>query len=78
MSRLFEMRAVRRVHERLGDGTFEYVGAQGAGEDAISVWQYKIYGGLQMTDDRESPSAVSRSVGCITGGSKMFEKHPFK
>ena len=67
--RLFEktlaLNAVARVKASLGDGAFEYEGAQSESDPRLSIWKFKIYGGLKLTDHGvpgESPSHVWAST----------------
>jgi len=74
--RLFEMNAANRVSVNLGSGTFEYAGAQGTDDSALSIWRYRVYGGLQMTGDRSHPDVVIQHVGCVTARREMLNQHP--
>ncbi|MBU1174326.1 MAG: HNH endonuclease [Alphaproteobacteria bacterium] len=70
--KLFEMNSNNFVDISLGNGTFSYCGAQGAGDPNFSIWRYEIYGGLQLTGDPDFPEEVARYVGAISGTHELL------
>jgi hypothetical protein len=69
IGRLFDNLARRRAKARvkvdLGAGTFAYEGAQGTDNDAVSVWEFTIYGGLTLGGG--CPGETVSRVGAMTG-----------
>lgn len=76
--RLFALDAADRASDNIGNGSIEYVGARSHGEDAFSIWRYRVYGGLQMTGDIDVPDLISNGIGCIAASNEFFERQPFK
>ncbi len=64
------LNANARVAENLGNGTIEYVAAQGIDRPDISVWLFDIYGGLVLADasaQHSSSTTTTAAVAALTG-----------
>jgi hypothetical protein len=53
-----------RVQVTLGDGLVEYEGVQAADDPALSLWRFRLYGGVRLADD---PQRTSEAVDMIWG-----------
>jgi hypothetical protein len=63
---LLQMRAATRVHMNLGNGTFTYAGAQGGDNPQISMWEFEVYGGVEISGGLRPHQAISR-IYAMTG-----------
>lgn len=52
----------------------DYRGAQGTGDAAVSMWVFRIYGGVAFTGDEDNPSEVSSAIDVLTGPGHTFER----
>jgi hypothetical protein len=55
-----------RVIESVGAGTFTYDGLQGTDIPQLSVWTFRIYGGITLGGDPVEPAAKTSIVGAMT------------
>ncbi|GAA4814031.1 hypothetical protein GCM10023232_06870 [Sphingosinicella ginsenosidimutans] len=72
---LIALNANARVLESLGGGLIEYEGAQAVNDPFLTIWRYRLYGGVVLTDlanPNEAPSTIwasssrSRSQSVLT------------
>jgi hypothetical protein len=63
-----------RVDESLGDGTFEYIGAQATDNPAMSVWIFSIYDGAPLAEDPEAPNEEVSKIGVLIASKKMIRQ----
>ena len=61
-------------HHALGDGTFEYRCISSVPPKDISVWQFKIYGGVYLGGDPNAPNDISTTVGAFVGNPDFLEQ----
>jgi hypothetical protein len=64
---LLRSNAAQRASENLGLGTFMYAGAQGMDNPVISVWEFAIYGGLDLGGRGPRSNEVVSRVYAMTG-----------
>lgn len=64
---LFQMRSSEHVEGDLGGGTVFYEGAKGLNADQITVWRYKMYGGIVYSGDPDAPDVFCSEIGVLTG-----------
>ncbi|HNG04675.1 MAG TPA: hypothetical protein PLQ71_22525 [Nitrospira sp.] len=69
--RLFAMRAAQRITHSVGNKTFEYAGVQGVDIPQISVWRFRMYGGMVFAGDPAVPNEVSNEIGVLTGPKRI-------
>ncbi len=70
----FTLRTSSRVHNNLGNGTFEYIGIQAVDTPEISIWLLSTYGSMQLSSDLyeyNKKIEISRIIGAITRPSSM-------
>ena len=60
------LNANARVSENLGNGTIEYRGAQGVDRSDVSVWHFKLYGGIVLAGDPKAPDQETTTVAAFT------------
>lgn len=60
------LNARARVSESLGNGTIEYRGAQGVDRPDVSVWHFRLYGGILLAGDPRAPNEETTSIGVFT------------
>lgn len=70
---LMRHNAAQRVHENVGHGTFIYAGAQGVGNPVISVWEFAIYGGVDLAGGVRPNELVSR-IYAMTGPLRVSQQ----
>jgi hypothetical protein len=56
IERQLSLNANARVSANLGNGTIEYRGAQGVDRPDVSIWHFKLYGGIVLQNN--SPAIV--------------------
>lgn len=56
-------KAAARVQENVGQGTFLYAGIQGTDNPTVSVWEFAIYGGVDLSGGARPHEVVSRIYG---------------
>ncbi|MGA7461035.1 MAG: hypothetical protein WBW69_12465 [Candidatus Korobacteraceae bacterium] len=66
------MRSRDRVSVVLGEGTFAYEGLQGE-PPQLSLWNFTVYGGVQLTGDPNAPGHTSSSIYAVTGPNAAVE-----
>lgn len=54
MASLLAMKARAKVSRSIGDGLISYEGAQGTDDPNLTVWRYRIYGGIRLSDAESS------------------------
>jgi hypothetical protein len=55
----FKGRGGARAQASLGRGLVEYEGVQAIDNPALTIWRFRLYGGVQLADDpRRTPEAV--------------------
>jgi hypothetical protein len=59
-----------RTSGYLGDGAFEYEGLQSFTDRHLTIWRFKIYGGVRMVGDSRAPDVVASNVWVTTSKSK--------
>ena len=62
-----QLDARRRVQASLGNGTIEYWGSQGLDRLNVSVWKFRLYGGLVLAGDSSLPDEETSHVCTFTG-----------
>ncbi len=62
----FALNAKEHIENTIGENSFSYIGVQGVDTDQITVWKFKIYGGMTMTE-KDTLDVCSNSIGVITG-----------
>lgn len=67
---LLSLQSRNQIQNDVGDSTFSYVGTQATDPDQMTVWVFRIYGGLSMKS-KEFPKAVANCIGVITGPSEI-------
>lgn len=50
MMSLLAMNARAKVSRSIGDGLISYEGAQGTDDPNLTIWRYRIYGGIRLSD----------------------------
>ncbi|MFL9841725.1 hypothetical protein ABS767_12185 [Sphingomonas sp. ST-64] len=50
MEGLLALNAKVRVAVSVGDGLLDYEGAQGVGDPALTIWRFRLYGGVMLAD----------------------------
>ncbi len=60
------LRARARVSVNLGNGTILYRGAQGLDRPDVSVWHFKLYGGVLLAGDPSAPNEEATTVCVLT------------
>lgn len=60
------LNARARVSQSLGNGTIDYRGAQGVDRPDVSVWHFKLYGGIVLAGDPDAPNEKTTSIGVFT------------
>ena len=63
---LLSLTARSSVSERLGNGTIDYRGAQGVDRPDISVWHFRLYGGIVLAGDPRAPNEETTSIAVFT------------
>lgn len=63
---LFSLNSNNRVLVNLGNGTVIYEGMQGVDTPQISVWRFRMYGGMLLTEDG---GVGSTEIGVLSGAS---------
>ena len=58
-----------RVIKSIGDSAFEYEGLQSIAGPHLTVWRFKIYGGIQLTGDPQAPDVLANTVWVTTSKS---------
>lgn len=69
-------RNARRVAVSLGNGTVEYVGVQAEEPPQLTMWTIRTYGGLVLSDDRQTKNGEMQSCSMwwiITGPPELHE-----
>jgi len=66
----FALHANQRIENTIGDDAFSYIGVQGVDTDQITIWKFKIYAGITMTDGN-TLNNCSNSIGVLTGPLSM-------
>ena len=62
----FNLNVNYRVEKNLGNGTVSYEGIQGTDDPKRTVWQIKLYGGIQLSDDEDSIDGRTSNFVIIT------------
>lgn len=70
---LFSLRSNNRVLVNLGNGTVIYEGMQGVDAPQISVWRFRMYGGILLT---EKGDVGSTEIGVTSGASGLRRSPP--
>lgn len=70
---LLNKRAKERVIQNVGEGTFEYHGAQAIDDPQISVWLFSLYGGLKTTGKSGPSMEAASKIGVLIGPKNVFE-----
>jgi hypothetical protein len=71
---LFRKNVRARVNGNLGNGTFAYEGVQAVDDPAITVWKFRIYGGLASYEDKISPEMLGSHLVSMTAPSTAFAR----
>lgn len=61
MMALLAMNARAKVSRSIGDGLISYEGAQGTDDPNLTVWRYRIYGGIRLSD-ADSPGEMPDTI----------------
>lgn len=61
MTSLLMMNARAKVTRSLGDGLISYDGAQATDDPHLTVWRYRIYGGVRLSD-ADSPAEMPDTI----------------
>ncbi len=67
INRLLSLNARAYISKNLGNGTVEYRGSQGLDRPEVTVWQFRLYGGIALAGDPQAPDDRTTSVGVFTG-----------
>jgi hypothetical protein len=59
-----------------GGGTFTYRGVQGKDNDAVSVWNFSIYGGVALTGD--APGETILNIRACTGPKRLLSAERYR
>jgi hypothetical protein len=70
---LMRSNAAQRVLENVGQGTFMYAGAQGVDNPIVTVWEFAVYGGLDLAGGPRPNEVVSR-IYAMTGPNTVKQK----
>jgi hypothetical protein len=62
-----------RVSENLGNGTFDYEGAQATDVPQATVWRFQMYGGITFVGDPVVPGPASLAV-AVTGPDALIQR----
>ena len=65
--------AVKRVTENLGNGVFEYEGAQGT-PATLTAWRFKLFGGLTLAGDPRTPEAEITNHYVLSARAALLDK----
>lgn len=68
--RIFATNAAARVHANLGRGTFTYVGVQAVDHRDLTLWRIRVYGGIAVIGDPETPGEMATEIAVVTGPSR--------
>ncbi|SEQ66439.1 hypothetical protein SAMN04488038_10953 [Solimonas aquatica] len=68
----FDLNVAQRVQVSLGEGTVQYEAVQGVDCSHITVWRFKVYGGLAMGGDPEAPNEVCNQIAVLTAPNRTF------
>jgi hypothetical protein len=60
-----------RVHGNVGEGTFVYEGLRAPQDEGLSVWFFKVFGGLRFAQEDQSSLTL-----CAVSASKEFLSRP--
>jgi hypothetical protein len=72
--RLFRKNGRDRISENLGNGTFLYEGIQAVDDPAITVWKFRIYGGLASYEDDIAAEQLGSHLVSMTAPSATFTR----
>jgi hypothetical protein len=72
--KLFRKNARNRVGEDLGSGTFAYEGAQAVDDPGVTVWKFRVYGGLASYEDEISARTLGSHLVSVTGPLTAFSR----
>jgi hypothetical protein len=72
--KLFRKNARNRVSENLGNGTFVYEGVQAVDDLAITVWKFRVYGGLASYEDEIAAEMLGSHLVSMTAPSAAFSR----
>lgn len=64
---LLSLKAKNRVENTIGIDSFLYTGAQGVDTDQLTIWKFRIYGGLAMAEK----NVLGQCIIVITGPSNI-------
>lgn len=67
----FALRAKNRVLENLGDSTIIYEGIQGIDCPEVTIWRFRMYGGMVLAENSE---LTSTEIGGMSGPEKVMRK----
>lgn len=71
MKDLFRMRSAAMAQGQLGAGTILYEGVQGFDDPFLSIWRFRLYGGMTVTGDPKAPTEVASDVWATTSRSEL-------
>ncbi|WP_277057778.1 hypothetical protein [Trichlorobacter lovleyi] len=77
-NRFFKLNAASRVEVNLGNGTVHYEGIQAQDCAQITVWRFKLYGGLMLAGDPNAPQEQSTQIAAISGPRRCFDDREIK
>jgi hypothetical protein len=70
--KLFRKNVRARVSNNLANGTFVYEGVQAVDDPSITVWKFRVYGGLASFEDEIASEMQGSHLISITGPSSAF------
>lgn len=63
-----------RITGDLGAGALVYEGAQGVDFPEMSIWLFRIFGGIRTSGDPHEPEAVVRVIGGVTASHRVLQR----
>ncbi len=63
----FSLQAKNRVENVIGNRTVEYLGVQATDNDYITIWKFRMFNGLVVSNSEDEGSIKSSSIGVISG-----------
>jgi hypothetical protein len=61
-----------RLIASVGDGAFEYEGVQSVQDEHLTIWRFKVYGGVRLSGDPKAPHEDARHIWVTTSKSRVF------
>ena len=58
----------RRISGSVGNGTFDYEGVQSVADPHVSIWKFRIFGGVKLGGDPDAPDEAPTCVWVTSSG----------